>query len=228
MFSIFIKTPVAKEKSLPFRICLLSLSVICSVFILAPTIAYYIKSSSPLTEMPENGWYYFFRGLFAICLLFSAVHYLFIKKTPVFLLPCVTALIATLFPLFSKIKIYNDYKSFIEQFSMTANYQSYLINIGIYVLFTLVCVLTILKIFGLTPDIVIYVLSALTITAVIFITIDRAKNIEYDIFNIFDILCFSYVCLVSLLPVILCASTEKNNNDNHKRKERYKAKRLRK
>ena len=232
MLSLTKRSPVLKSNSLPFGIILITLAFICGIFILSPVIAFFIKGSNPLAEMPESTWYYIFRGLFGISVLIAAIMYTIFKNVTITALPCLMGLIATLFPLILKIDKYLKYKDFIDKTNMTADYASYLVNIGVYVLMALLCLSALLFALGLLPtNIIIFVISTMTIFAVIFMTIDRAKNIESEIFSIFDILCFAYTSVAALMPVVVALSTTKNkynnNTDNPHNSKRYQPKRMR-
>ena len=129
-----------------------------------------------------------------------------------------------------RINKYTDHKKFVEKFSMTADYTSYLVGIGIYILFILLCLFTLLYALGFTPaNLIVLIVSAVTITAVILITIDRAKNIEFGIFNIYDILCFSYVAIAAIIPALVVTSSKKRNSDEPKtpKRQKYQPKRMR-
>ncbi|MBE6737175.1 MAG: hypothetical protein E7566_00765 [Ruminococcaceae bacterium] len=226
MTSIFKRIPVVKERSLYFRVAIIILSLISGAFMISPTIVYFIKKSSPLTEMPTNSFFYILKALFAISIIIASVIFAVYKNTKVIAIPSFIGLLTTIYPFVYKINVYKEYKSFIEQFSMTADYTSYLVNIGIYALFMLLCLLTLLYSLGLLPNnLIVLVFSALTITAVIFVTVDRAKIIEYDIYNIYDILSFTYASVTALLPAVFTLSTKivKSN----KKTSRYKPKRMR-
>lgn len=229
MLSLFYRSPVVKVKSLFFRITLIVLSVISAIAIFSPVVAFALKHSSPLSEMPESVWYYAFRCLFGMSIIIGAIIFAIYKKTSVIAIPAVLGFITSLFPLMQKINVYTDYKAFIEKFNMTADYTNYLINIGIYLLFALLCIITFLYVSGLLPySIIVFVMSALTLTAVIFITIDRSKNLEYEIFNIFDILCFAYTAIAALMPATIAISTTRvNNSDLNRKQTRYQPKRMR-
>ncbi len=226
MLSIKKTIPAIKEESLFLQIILIILSLITCAFSLSPAIVYFITKNPPLTEMPGNASFYFFKSVFAISVLVTAVIFVVYKKAVVVALPSCIALLTTIYPLIYKINAYKEYKSFIEEFSMTADYTSYLVNIGIYSLFILLCLLTLLYSLGFLPsNLILLVVSALTVTAVIFITIDKTKSLEYNIYDIYDILSFSYASIAALLPAIFAAVTKKTKSEK-KETQRYKPKRM--
>ena len=232
MINIINKSPVLKDKSITTRIFVLIFALISGVFILSPVIAYFYKGYSPLAEMPTSSVYYIFRGLFGISVLLAAVILFMFRNVTITAVPSVLGIVSSVFPLVDRIQKYHDYKIFVEKFSMTADFTSYLVSIGIYTLFILLCMCTLLYSIGFLPaNLVVLIASALTFTAVIFVTIDRAKNIEYGIFNLYDILCFSYVSITSLIPALIASSTKKNidnTEETNPRKQKYRPKRMRK
>lgn len=227
LFSLSVNSPVIKEKTLFWRIILVIFSLITGAFSLSPAIVYFITSKAPLTEMPDNAFFYVLKGIFAISVVFAAVIFAVYKKATIVALPSFIGIITSIYPLMYKINAYKEYKSFIESFSMPADYTGYLVSIGIYTLYILLCLITLLYSLGLLPsNLILLVVSALTVTAVIFITIDRAKTVKFDIYNIYDILSFSYASVASLLPAFIATSTKKINSNKKDKKSRYQPKRM--
>lgn len=230
MIKVFKKSPAVKENCVGFRITILILSFISSIFILSPAIAFFIRKSSPLAEMPQNTMYYIFKLLFGIALISTVSVFFFAKKTAVLSIPAFLGFCTALYPLFQKIETYKQYNEFTTEFSMTADFTSYYVNIGIYALFTLLCLITLLYSSGLFPlSLIVTIFSVVTATAVVLITIDKAKNVQYEIFNIYDILCFTYAFFASLIPAFIVLSTRKAAKDtaDKPRNKRYKPKRMR-
>ena len=213
MISLFKNTPSVKDKSTAVRYMILAIAFICTIFIISPVMVFLVKKENPLTEMPNSGIYFLFRAFFGISLLISGLVYLVYKKLSATFIPAIMGLIASVFPLIYRIDRYKEYKDIIERSSMTADYAPYLANIGLYILLMLLCITYIIYIFGIYRfNIAVLVFSALSATAVLFLTIDKAKTIEFNIFSIYDILCFSYGILVCLLPTFIVFTSEKAAN----------------
>ena len=230
MFTIINNSPVLKEKNIVFRIFVAVLSIVSGVFIISPVISYFANGAFPLSEMPDNTAYYILRGVFGISLTLAAAVYVVFKNVTVTAIPSFLGIVTSLIPLIYRINKYTDHKKFVEKFSMTADYTSYLVGIGIYILFILLCLFTLLYALGFTPaNLIVLIVSAVTITAVILITIDRAKNIEFGIFNIYDILCFSYVAIAAIIPALVVTSSKKRSSDEPKtpKRQKYQPKRMR-
>lgn len=232
MFSIINKSPILKDKNSGYRIAIIVLSLICGAFILSPVLTFLLQGQAPLAEMPVGSFYYIIRGLFGITLLIASAILFITGNVTIVAIPSLFGLIASLIPLIDRIQKFIDHKTFIDKFAMTADYTSYLVGIGIYTLYALLCLSTLLYALGILPaNLVVLIASALTITAVIFITIDRAKNIEYGIFDLYDIMCFSYTFLAAMIPALISAATKRNtDNDSenqNKPKEKYQPKRMR-
>lgn len=226
MTSIFKRTPAVKEQRFHLQIVLAILSLISGAFMISPSIVYFIKKGTPLTEMPDIPFYYTLKALFGITMIMASVFFVVYKNTAIIAIPSIIGLFTNIYPLMYKIRIYNEYKAFVEKFSMTADYTNYLVGIGIYALFMLLCLLTLLYSLGLLPTgLIVTIISALTSTAVIFITIDRAKSIEFGIYNIYDILSFTYASVAALLPFIITLCT-KSHKKTKTPKQRYTPKRM--
>lgn len=210
MTSLFRNSPTVKDSSAVIRYIVAAFSFIGSIFILSPAIVFLIKKTNPLTEMPDNSIYFTVRALFGILLLVSGLLYCIYKKLSVTILPALSGMIAVIFPLIYRINKYKEYKNIIERSSMTADYAPYLANIGVYIIILLLCVTYIIYCLGVFRfNIPVLVFSALSATAVLFLTVDKAKTVEYNIYNVYDILSFAYGILVCIIPIFIIFTTQR-------------------
>lgn len=210
MTSLFRNSPTVKDNCTIIKYIVTAISFICSIFILSPVIVFLIKKTNPLTEMPDNNIYFVFRALFGILLLVSALLYSIYKKLSVTILPALSGLIAVIFPLIYRINKYKEYKDIIERSSMTADYSPYLANIGVYILILLLCVTYIIYCLGVYRfNIAVLVFAALSATAVLFLTIDKAKTIEYNIYTLYDILSFAHGILTCIIPIFIVFTSKR-------------------
>lgn len=219
MLSLKINAPKIKEKTNSIRIIIPILSLISSIFIFAPVI---VGFKSNFTTGDYSAAYLVFRGLFGISLIICSVIFSYSKSTFISGVASLFAFITSLFPFIGSISEFAQVRAFAQQYSMTADYSTYLESMAIYLAFTLLSLFTFLYSTGILPvSIVVLVLSVVSFLATIFISVQ--KVITFNI-SIFDTLCFGYCALTSVLPILLVASTEKNKSK--KAKERYTARRM--
>ncbi len=201
MLSFLNKAPVIKEKNMAFRIILPILSFITSIFVFAPVITGFKWQEAVAGYSPVH---LVFKGLFGISLIACSIIYAFTKNVPATGVAAIFGFISALFPLLRSVSDCIQAKNFSEQFSMTTDYSPYLISICVYLLLAMLCLSTALYSAGLLPyPIIILVLSAITLLAVLFVTIERVTALSV---NIFEVICFAYAAFAVSIPVLFVLS----------------------
>ena len=207
MISIFKKAPQIKESNITYRNIMLLSIEISSSFLFATTI---VGIMSDFTFSDESAAHIIFKGIFAVSMIIVGIMYFISKKIYCLVYACIVGFITVMFPLFSSISDYRYVKSIADKFSMSQDYTSFLLSIGIYLLYTILCFLTGLYVTGYFKySIIVTLVSVITSLATLFMAIDRAIN--YDT-SIFDIITFGSTCITSLIPIIAVSSAKDINN----------------
>ena len=217
MNPILKNAPVLKEKNLSHRIVMLVLAAICSAFLLATALVGFM---SKFTASEDSAAYCVFKMIFAFSLIISAVFYYTNQKMYHLFYASFVGLITSLFPFISSIRDMQYVKSIADKFSMSQDYTAYLISIGIYLLYTLLCALTALYVTGFfNRPVFLMALCVVTSLATLFETIDKALN--YDT-TVFALLAFASTSLTSLMPIVALFSADNKSQTSQRSKRKSK------
>lgn len=220
MLSMKIDKPQFKENSKALRVIVLILAILSAIIILMPVVVCFM---SKFTLTPDTGdnIYYVLRGMFAIALIFASVIVLIKKDISYTVVPSGIGFAMLLFPLYDIVQSFTGALSRAKAFSMSVDYSSYLIQIAMYLIFAVLCVLTFLYSIGkFRFGIIIMVISVISCLFSAFIAVER--YITYLI-PLYEVVCFSYSSIVSLIPFLLVISTIAKSKES---KEKYIPKRM--
>lgn len=221
MISLLKSKPELKEKSKAYVISIAILSLLSIILLMLPVIVNILKNFSA-TESTSDVIYYLLRGLFGISLAIGTAVFLIKKDISASAIPCLFGFITVLFPLYDSVSALTNAHAIAQQMSMTVGYGPYLITIGEYLLYTLLCIFTFLYAIGkFKYTLIIMLLSVVGSLATLFTCID--KYVTYQI-PIYEILSFGYTSIACLIPLLLVLSAKQNQNSTV---TKYKAKRMR-
>ena len=222
MLTIIKNKPVVKEKSNAYVIAVVILSLLSLTLLFLPVIVNIMNGFSTVNGADDK-IYYLLRGLFGISIAISAGIFAVKKDVAIAAAPCFVGFITVLFPLYDSIASLVKAHKVAQQLSMSVGYGPYLINIGEYLLFTLLCIFTFLYSIGMFRNtLIITLISVISSMASLFTIID--KFITYDI-STYEILSFGYVVFATLIPLVLILACDPIIKKNTK--ARYKARRMR-
>ncbi|MBQ8001092.1 MAG: hypothetical protein IJ298_07845 [Ruminococcus sp.] len=221
MISILLKNrPVVKDKCSGFISASIILSVFSIVLLMLPVIVNVMNKFSAV-DGGSDIIYYILRGLFGLSLAVGAAVFAVKKDILSATIPCLLGFITALFPLYDSVAALTKAHSVAQQLSMAVGYGPYLVTIGEYLLFALLCLFTLLYSIGaFRYTLIIQLISVVASLATIFTTID--KFITYDI-STYEILSFAYAAFACLIPLVLVLCT----NTSEKAPTKYKARRMR-
>lgn len=174
-------------------------------------------------ETASDYIYYILRGLFGISIGIGVGIFAVRKDTLSFTIPCVMGLVTVLFPLYSSVSGFIEAMIIAKQFSMQMGYLTFLLDALKYLVYTLLCIFTLLYTLGyFNFPTIITVLSVLGTIGTVSISLD--SYMTYDI-TAYEVICVSDGAILCILPLLLLFSTKIVKEK--KKKERYKARRMR-
>lgn len=220
MSTIFKNAPVMIEKKRSAYITLVSLLTAISIVPLFMPVIVCFLSEFTRTEGVADNIYYILRGVFGISLAVGAAVYAVNKKISAAAVPSLIGFIMLLFPLYTSVADYTSVLNLADQLGMTVDYTLYIVNIAIYLLFTLLCLFTFLFSVGwLKQNLVILLLSVISSLFALYISIERYFTLEIALY---DVICFAYSVTVSIIPTVIVMSAKPVQ-----KKEKYIPKRTR-
>ena len=217
MNTIFKNAPQARDKDIVNRILILVLSVISAAFLFAPVIVSFISN---FTQGTSSVAYSIFKGLFALSLIICAAITFATRRVASMLLPCILGLVTVIFPLFESIKDYSYIKSIAEKFSFDQDYTAYLIAMGIYLAYAILCIFSAFYVTGIIKSsIFVTLMSVVSSLGTLFIAIDKGTN--YDT-TTFDVLTFASATITTLIPFVAVLGCKRNVSEESNKAKRYK------
>ncbi|MGN0453259.1 MAG: hypothetical protein ACI4GZ_05600 [Ruminococcus sp.] len=218
--------PMLKESKF-FRYFAYILSLVGIVPLLMPVTVAFMSKFSRITSAPDI-LYIILRGAFGVALIVGMTVYAVNKKILGITVPAVFATVTVALPLYDSIDTYISAKRIAESFSMTVDYSPYLLTIGEYLLFFLLCLFTVLFSLGLFRySVIIMVVSVVSSLAALFTAINN--YVTYGI-EVYEIICFAYSIAVALIPAFVVLSTKpapKKAKNNKEKPHKYQPKRMR-
>lgn len=204
---IFKNAPQMREKNTLHRIFILILSTVSSAFLLAPVIVGFMSN---FTQGSNSAAYCFFKGLFAVSLIICACICFASRRISTMLLPCILGLITAIFPLFESIADYRYIKTIAEKFSFDQDFTAYLIAMGIYLAYAVLCIFSAFYVTGLIKSsIIVLLFSVVSSLGTLFIAIDKGLN--YDT-TTFEVITFASATITTLIPLVAVISSKRYNS----------------
>ncbi len=220
MLSFIKNKPEIKEKNTIYIVLIVLLSLLGISLLMLPVIVNFLNRFSTVSSA-DDMIYYILRGLFGVSIGIGAAVYAVKKDISIASIPCFIGFVTVLFPLYDSVAALTKAHSVAQQLSMSVGYGPYLITIGEYLLFTLLCLFTMLYSLGLFKQpFIIILISVVATLATLFTVID--KFITYDI-STYEILSFAYAVVICIIPLILVLSATPLQTKSTK----YKARRMR-
>ncbi len=207
-----------KDKSIPYLIGIVILSLSSLVLLMLPVIVNTLNRFSAIDSNADIV-YYILKGLFGVSIAVG-ISILTIKKDiTAVIIPCIAGFITCLFPLYESVSRLTNAYTMAQQLSMAVGYGPYLISVGEYLLYALLTVFTLLFCIGKFRYIlIIMLLSVIGSLATVFTCVDN--YITYNI-SVYEILSFGYTALLCLVPLLVVLSVKPQNKG-----EKYKARRM--
>lgn len=200
-------------------ICLLT--AVAVVPLLAPTLVA-VCSSFTQTDGTAENIFYIFRGILAVALVIGTVTFTVNKKKYALAIPSFIAFVTCLFPLFENVTLMTDAIQTVHKLNMTIDYTLYIVNIGLYLLLTLLGLFNGLFASGiLKSDFIVLFLSVITSLATILLAVDKHLTLQMPVYEILTFVCASPIALI---PTFLVMSSDKTAP----KKKKTKARRYRK
>ena len=222
MTSLFKSRPCVKEKSGVYIFFTIMFAIIGISVVLLP-VAVNIMNKFSTTESFADILYCIFRGLFGISVAIGAGIFAVKKDTISFTIPCFIGFITVLFPLYNSVYGFVEALIIAKQLSMQMGYLTFMLDALKYLVYTLLCLFTILYTLGWFkfPS-VITLLSFLGTLGTI--ALSMHSYITYDI-TAYEVLCVSDGAILSILPLMLLFTTKMVKKD--KKSSPYKPRRMR-
>ncbi len=219
MLSLINNKPELKEKNTSYLITIAILSLISIALLMLPVVVCFLNKFSAV-DNTSDVIYYVLRGLFGVSLAVGTAILVVKKNIAASAIPCFFGFITVLFPLYDSVSSLTNAYAMAQQLSMSVGYGPYLITIGEYLLYTLLCIFTFLYAIGMFKyTLIIMLISVIGSLATLFSCID--KYVTYQI-SMYEILSFGYTAVACLIPLMLVLAAKQNQTSSVK----YKARRM--